>query len=60
MPKCPQDCDIARLLDHTDPAVIAATNAFGPGALGVMDYAVNPDTAERLWTLSEQLTGVSG
>jgi hypothetical protein len=54
-----QDCDIAPLLDHTDPAIIAAANTFGPAALGVMDYATNPDTAERLWTLSERLTAVS-
>jgi len=52
-----QDCDVARLLDHTDPAVIAAANSFGPAALGVMDYAVDPTSAERLWALSEQLVG---
>lgn len=50
-----QDCDIARLLDHTDPEVIAAANSFGPAALGVMDYALDRDSAERLWTLSEEL-----
>jgi short-subunit dehydrogenase len=50
-----QDCDLAPLLDHTDPAVVAAAAAFGPAALGVMDYATNPDTAELLWELSTQL-----
>jgi len=50
-----QDCDIAPLLDHTDPDVIAAVNSFGPAALGVMDYALDPDVADRLWALSEQL-----
>jgi NAD(P)-dependent dehydrogenase (short-subunit alcohol dehydrogenase family) len=28
------------------------------GALGVYPYAVDPEAAERLWTLSEQLTGI--
>jgi hypothetical protein len=51
-----QDCDIAPLLDHTDAEVIAAANSFGPAALGVMDYALRADTADELWTLSEQLT----
>jgi len=53
-----QDCDLAPLLDHTDPDVIAAASRFGPAALGVMDYALDPGTAARLWHLSEQLTGV--
>jgi hypothetical protein len=53
-----QDCDLATLLDHTDPDVIAAAARFGPAALGVMDYALNPDHAERLWALSEQLISV--
>jgi NAD(P)-dependent dehydrogenase (short-subunit alcohol dehydrogenase family) len=50
-----QDCDVAPLLDHTGPTVVAAANSFGPAALGVMDYAVDPDRAERLWTLTEAL-----
>ena len=50
-----QDCDIAPLLDHTDPEVIAAANSFGPAALGVMDYALDRVSAERLWALSEEL-----
>jgi NAD(P)-dependent dehydrogenase (short-subunit alcohol dehydrogenase family) len=54
-----QDCDVAPLLDHTDPDVIAAAARFGPSGLGVMDYALDPATAERLWTLSERLTGTS-
>ena len=36
-----QDCDIAPLLDHTDPGVMAAANSSGPAALGVMDYALD-------------------
>ena len=55
-----QDCDIAPLLDHTDPAVVEAARQWGPAGLGVMDYAVDPESAERLWTLTEQLTGVAG
>ena len=55
-----QDCDIARLLDHTAPDVVAAAEQWGPAGLGVMDYAVDPASAERLWTLSERLTGVAG
>jgi hypothetical protein len=27
------------------------------GALGVYPYAVDPEAAEKLWTLSEELTG---
>ena len=50
-----QDCDVAPILDHTDPEVIAAANSFGPAALGVMDYALDRLSAERLWTLSEEL-----
>ena len=50
-----QDCDIAPLLDHTDPEVIAAANSFGPAALGVMDYALDEVAADHLWTLSEDL-----
>jgi NAD(P)-dependent dehydrogenase (short-subunit alcohol dehydrogenase family) len=53
-----QDCDVAPLLDHTEPDVVAAAQRWGPAGLGVMDYALDPDTAERLWTLSERLTAV--
>jgi NAD(P)-dependent dehydrogenase (short-subunit alcohol dehydrogenase family) len=50
-----QDCDLAPLLDHTDPTVIERAAQFGPAALGVMDYALSPTTAHALWTLSESL-----
>jgi NAD(P)-dependent dehydrogenase (short-subunit alcohol dehydrogenase family) len=50
-----QDCDIAPILDHTDPEVIDAANSFGPAALGVMDYALDRDSAGSLWMLSEEL-----
>ena len=26
---------------------------------GVMPYAIDPESAERLWALSEEITGVS-
>lgn len=48
-----QDCDIAPLVDVSGHVNID----FGSPPLGVMPYAVDPDTAERLWTLSEELTG---
>ncbi len=36
-----------------------AANPIGSMALGVMPHAVDPDAANRLWSLSEQLTGVA-
>jgi NAD(P)-dependent dehydrogenase (short-subunit alcohol dehydrogenase family) len=48
-----QDCDIAPLVD-----VSGAVNIdFGSPPLGVMPYAVDPETAASLWSLSEQLIG---
>jgi hypothetical protein len=44
------NCDIAPLL--TEPL---ASNQIGSMALGVMPHAVDQDTADRLWTVSEQL-----
>lgn len=41
-----EDCDVAPLI--TDDAQLA----------GVRDYAVDPEQAARLWTLSAELTGV--
>jgi NAD(P)-dependent dehydrogenase (short-subunit alcohol dehydrogenase family) len=43
-----QDCDIAPMTGHVD---------MDTG--GVMAHAVDPDEAERLWTLSAELTGVT-
>jgi len=54
-----QDCDVAPLLDDTDEEMLAASRQFGSPPLGVMAYAVNADTAARLWAQSEQLTGVA-
>jgi NAD(P)-dependent dehydrogenase (short-subunit alcohol dehydrogenase family) len=42
-----QDCEIAELFDVDDPS-----------AGGVREYAIDPDQAARLWTLSAELTGV--
>src|SRR5258708_15284527 len=46
-----QDCDIAPLVSEE-----LAANQFGSIPLGVMPHAVDPQTADRLWSLSEQLT----
>ena len=43
-----QDVDIAPVLPDGAPGN------------GVRPYAIDPDNAKRLWTLSEELTGVSG
>ena len=48
-----QNSDIAPLV--TDPL---AANQFGSMALGVMPHAVDPQAADRLWSLSEQLLGL--
>ncbi|WP_328617393.1 SDR family NAD(P)-dependent oxidoreductase [Amycolatopsis sp. NBC_00355] len=44
-----EDCDVAEL---------SPEDAEGLAASGVRRYAVDPAQAERLWTLSAQLTGV--
>ena len=54
-----QGCDLAPVLDHTDPDVMARANSSGPPALGVLDYALDPETASRLWSLSDRLTTTS-
>lgn len=42
-----EDCDVA--------SVVPATSQ----GLGVRPYAIDPDLADRLWALSEQMTGVA-
>lgn len=42
-----EDCDVAELACNDDGSMT-----------GVRDYAIDPEQAERLWRLSEQLTGV--
>ena len=47
-----QNSDIAPLVSET-----LAANPIGSMALGVMPHAVDPQAADRLWSLSEQLLG---
>jgi NAD(P)-dependent dehydrogenase (short-subunit alcohol dehydrogenase family) len=49
-----QNSDIAPLVSDS-----LAANPIGSMALGVMPHAVDLDAADRLWSLSEQLTGVA-
>ena len=44
-------CDIAEVSDPADP---------NGGQSGVAPYAIDPDSARRLWGVSAQLTGVDG
>jgi NAD(P)-dependent dehydrogenase (short-subunit alcohol dehydrogenase family) len=46
------NCDIAPLVTEA-----LAANPIGSMALGVMPHAVDPQAAEHLWSLSEQLLG---
>jgi NAD(P)-dependent dehydrogenase (short-subunit alcohol dehydrogenase family) len=43
-----EDCDVAELVPDDDQ-----------GAQGVRSYAIDPEQAARLWTLSAELTGVN-
>ena len=43
-----EDADVARLADPS-----------GVGVPGVQGYSLNEDNAKRLWTLSEELTGIT-
>jgi NAD(P)-dependent dehydrogenase (short-subunit alcohol dehydrogenase family) len=47
-----EDCDVAVITPDPEPGV-------EPERVGVRGYAIDPVKAERLWALSEQLTGVS-
>ena len=48
-----QNSDIAPLVSEE-----IAANQFGSMALGVMPHAVDPQAADHLWSLSEQLLGL--
>ncbi len=48
-----QNCDIAPLVSEE-----LAANQIGSMALGVLPHAVDPQAADRLWSLSEQLLGL--
>jgi hypothetical protein len=46
------DCDIAEVIDReTLEGLYQVLN-------GVIPWAIDPDAAERLWQLSEEMTGV--
>ncbi|AHF94655.1 hypothetical protein OPIT5_23035 [Opitutaceae bacterium TAV5] len=51
-----EDVEVAPLMSDTaaDFSLAASTR----GMAGVKPYAVDPEAAARLWTLSEQLTGL--
>jgi hypothetical protein len=56
-----EDCDVAPL-GRADDAVDPSTEAIydlGTQSRGVMPYAVDPAAADRLWDLSERLTGTA-
>lgn len=46
------DCDVAELVE------LQAREGSDQMVDGVIPWAVNPDSAERLWKLSEEMTGV--
>lgn len=56
-----ENCDIAPLVRKADEARRSddAIRRVGSMPLGVMSYAVDPEAADRLWNLSERLTGSS-
>ncbi|HVV13931.1 SDR family NAD(P)-dependent oxidoreductase [Amycolatopsis sp.] len=51
-----EDCDIAELAGDEE---LPAGGRRPAVRLGVRDYAVDPEQAARLWTLSAELTGVN-
>ncbi|WP_243042755.1 oxidoreductase [Dyella sedimenti] len=50
-----EDCDIAVLAEDAEQTAPGSASL----SAGVRPWAVDPAAAERLWTLSEQLTGVA-
>ncbi|MGV6871898.1 hypothetical protein ACUSIJ_04300 [Pseudochelatococcus sp. B33] len=44
---------------YCEDCEVALLQAEAPGDKGVAPWAMDPDEAERLWTLSERLTGLS-
>ncbi|GAA1119209.1 hypothetical protein GCM10009630_16270 [Kribbella jejuensis] len=48
-----EDVDIATV--HTSDVPDTEVLAVTPGAFGVLPYAIDPDNAQRLWKLSEEL-----
>ncbi len=54
-----ENCDIAPLADEKATASTAGMPQQDQRASGVMPYAVDAEAADRLWSLSEQLTGAT-
>ncbi len=53
-----ENTDIAPLHADSEASASLDTATRSTGTLGVMPYAIDPEAAERLWTLSEQLLGI--
>lgn len=59
-----ENCDVSPLIETENKEIGTSWGnvrmAERPtGALGVYPYAVDPDAAEKLWVLSEKLTGIN-
>jgi NAD(P)-dependent dehydrogenase (short-subunit alcohol dehydrogenase family) len=54
-----ENCDIAPLADENALARLGGTPQPDQMPSGVMPYAVDTEAADRLWDLSEQLTGAT-
>jgi NAD(P)-dependent dehydrogenase (short-subunit alcohol dehydrogenase family) len=53
-----ENCDIAPLVEDEAKRSNDPVRRVGSMALGVMPYAVDPEAADRLWSLSERLLGL--
>jgi hypothetical protein len=51
-----ENCEVAHLVPAEEST--SWSNDDSTRKVGVMPYAVDPKTADRLWNLSEQLLGV--
>lgn len=49
-----EDCNIARIRNVSEDSNLSVGRAAG--GFGVLPYAINPESATRLWELSERLT----
>jgi NAD(P)-dependent dehydrogenase (short-subunit alcohol dehydrogenase family) len=52
-----ENCDVARVMTER---LTSTTMADATRLVGVMPYAIDPDAADRLWSLSERLLGLRG
>ena len=56
-----EDCDVAPVASSAGPGIREDADAclkISP-SIGVMPYAIDPGTAERLWSASELMAGVA-